>query len=98
MVLGGARSGGAGVADVGRQGNARRLEQWADDAGGGRAQGHLPPILADGHLLEPIEVAQHIAHSGRKPAARQRSSSSLRRIRARKEQNTCPRMAASEEW
>src|SRR3954466_450438 len=37
-------------------------------------------------------------HSGRKPALQQRSSSSLRKIRARKEQNTCPRMAASEEW
>src|SRR3954469_20785580 len=37
-------------------------------------------------------------HSGRKPAIQQRSSSSLRRTSARKEQNTWPRMAASEEW
>src|SRR3954468_2172342 len=37
-------------------------------------------------------------HSGRKPALQQRSSSSLRRMSARKEQNTWPRMAASEEW
>src|SRR3954467_8236165 len=37
-------------------------------------------------------------HSGRKPAIRQRSSSSLRRTSARKEQNTWPRMAASDEW
>src|SRR3954452_3266375 len=37
-------------------------------------------------------------HSGRKPAIRQRSSSSLRRMSARKEQNTWPRMAASDEW
>src|SRR3954466_10347459 len=37
-------------------------------------------------------------HSGRKPALQQRSSSSLRRTSARKEQNTWPRMAASEEW
>src|SRR4029450_6715714 len=66
MVLGGARSGGAGVADVGRQGNASRLEQWADAAGGGRAQGHLPPLLADRDLLEPIKIAQHIAPLGPK--------------------------------
>src|SRR4051794_17060066 len=44
MVLGGARSGGGGVADVGRERNASRLEQWADDPGGGRAQGHRPPL------------------------------------------------------
>jgi transposase len=37
-------------------------------------------------------------HSGRKPALQQRSSSSLRRMSARKEQNTWPRMAASDEW
>src|SRR3954469_13815660 len=37
-------------------------------------------------------------HSSRKPALQQRSSSSLRRMSARKEQNTWPRMAASEEW
>src|SRR3954454_12273230 len=36
--------------------------------------------------------------SGRKPALQQRSSSSLRRMSARKEQNTWPRMAASDEW
>src|SRR3954462_9404470 len=36
--------------------------------------------------------------AGRKPALQQRSSSSLRRMSARKEQNTWPRMAASEEW
>src|SRR4051794_11800604 len=37
-------------------------------------------------------------HSGRKPAVRQRSSSSLRRTSARNEQNTWPRIAASDEW
>src|SRR3954452_3768075 len=37
-------------------------------------------------------------HAGRKPALQQRSSSSLRRMSARKEQNTWPRMAASDEW
>src|SRR5215217_6582610 len=37
-------------------------------------------------------------HAGRKPTVRQRSSSSLRRIRAKKEQNTWPRIAASDEW
>src|SRR5215217_2667776 len=43
-----------------------RLEQRADDAGGGRAQGYLPPILADRHLLETIKVAQHVAPLGPK--------------------------------
>src|SRR6476659_3307621 len=71
MVLGG-RSGCAGVGDVGRQRDASRLEQRADDAGSGRAQGHRPAILADRHLLEAIKVAQHIAPLGPKahlPAA-----------------------------
>src|SRR5215203_876871 len=60
------RSGCAGVADVGRQGHANRLEQRADDAGGGRAQGHLPPVFADRDLLEAIEVAQHVTPFGPK--------------------------------
>ena len=37
-------------------------------------------------------------HSGRKPARGSAQSSSLRSTRARKEQKTWPRMAASEEW
>src|SRR4051795_2445482 len=57
------RLGCAGVADVGRQCNASRLEQWADDAGGGRAQGHRPPVFADRDLLKTIKVAQKITPS-----------------------------------
>src|SRR4051812_30760365 len=60
------RLGCAGVADDGRQCNASRLEQRADDAGGGRAQGHRPPVLGDRHLLEPIKVAQHVTPLGPK--------------------------------
>ena len=47
-----------GAADVGRQRHASCLEQRPDDASGGRAQGYLPPVLGDRHLLEPIKVAQ----------------------------------------
>jgi hypothetical protein len=35
--------------------------------GRGRAHGHLPPVLADRHLLEPIEVAQHVVPLGPQP-------------------------------
>src|SRR3954469_2630395 len=54
--------------DAGRERDAGGLEQRADHAGGGRAQGHLPAVLGDRHLLEPVEAAQHIAPLG--PPAR----------------------------
>src|SRR5215213_3851901 len=57
----GPSSGRGSVADVGRQGDAGGPEEGADDAGGGRAQGHLPPVLGDLDLLQPIEIDQHIA-------------------------------------
>src|SRR4051795_9225906 len=66
-------SAGASLAHVGRQRDAGGLEQRPGEAGGGRAQGHLPPVLADRDLLETIEAAQHIAPLGpeaRSPAAR----------------------------
>lgn len=53
-----------GVADVLRQGDAGGLEQRADDAGCGRAQGHLLAVFADLDFLEAIEIAQHVTPFG----------------------------------
>ncbi len=54
-------SGRFGFADVVREGDTSSLEQRADDAGCGRAQGDLAPIIVDLDFLQPIEVAQHVA-------------------------------------
>ena len=79
---------GTGFLDVGRQRDACGFEQRSDDTGGWGAQRHPTPGLVDLDLLQPVEIPQHVAHSGCRPARRQRVSSSLRRMRARNEQNT----------
>src|SRR3954452_18726724 len=73
-VAGSKRSGGGcrlGVADIGRQRHADRLEGLAGNAGHRRAQDEALAVLRDLDLLQPVEVGQQVAPLRLEPSRRQ---------------------------
>ena len=86
-------------APVRRQGDASGLEDLPDLALNMGSGSDALAVVLDGGLLQAVEVAgsgRPIRHRRRRRGSG--SASSFWRTRARKEQKTCPRMAASQEW
>src|SRR5580704_7232665 len=83
---------------VGGQGDANRLKELTSDARGRGAQQEALAILLKLDFLQPVEIAQDVVPFGCDVVRCRRSSSSLTSSRARKEQNTWPRMAMSLLW
>src|SRR5271167_812042 len=84
--------------NIGRQSDANRLKELTGDAGGGGEQQEALAILLELDLLQPVEIAQGVAPFSGHPLAAEAISSSLASSRARKEQNTWPRIAMSLLW
>jgi hypothetical protein len=80
-----------------RQGDASDLEDAADLAGDGGAGGNALAVRRNGCLLETVEIAQQVGPFNDEAVALAQVGQLLCSIRARNEQNTWPRMAASEE-
>jgi len=80
-----------------RQGDASGLEDAADLAGDGGAGGNALAVLRNGCLLETVEIAQQVGPFDGEAVALAQVGQLFCSIRARNEQNTWPRMAASEE-
>ena len=82
---------------IGRQGDAGGLEDAADLASDGGAGGDALAVFLNRGVLEAVEIAQQVGPFNGEAVALAQVGQLFCSIRARNEQNTWPRMAASEE-
>ena len=81
-----------------RQRNMGVTEQGRDVWGRVRAHQPIGPAMLETHILQPVEIAQQLVPFRRNARFAQKVVEMLLHREGRKEQNTWPRMAASEEW
>ena len=98
-MSGGIGSGGGELTHGGRQGDAGGAQRQARGGAGRRAQDETLPVLFDLGLGQRVEVGEDLGPGRRlaaaSPIAAMRSSSSFFSTRARKLQETWPRMVSS---